>query len=156
VSRLVFLLPFSVVTIAVLSVFLSWLPKVASAVPVDWLQTLSRFSDPIPGLFNLFMPAGLRFLVFLVVAVLVFRRLYLLIAGRSLRMPEEYRRIPYALLWVSTVSIAIGLPALVAASLFAPSEGIVAIRILNPAMLLAPLAVTWGEVKTIGFARHAS
>jgi hypothetical protein len=154
--RAIFLLPFSVVTVAVLSVFASWLPIVARASAGDWLQTLSRFSDPLPGIFNLFMPNIFRLLAFLLLAVLVFRRLYLLAVSRTLKIPAEYGRIPYALLWVAAVSIAIGSIALVVASLFEPSQGIVAIRILNPAMLLAPLAVTWGEIKTIGSTRHAS
>jgi hypothetical protein len=76
--------------------------------------------------------------------------------SRTLKMPVEYGRIPYTLLWVSAISIAIGSIALVGAALFAPSEGIIALRILNPAMLLAPLALTWGEIKTIRFRHHAS
>jgi hypothetical protein len=148
----IFLVPFAVVATAVLIRLLSWPLRLARVdlAASDWLLLLSRFSDPIPSILGMFVQSIGRLLIFVMFAALVIRRLYLFAKARSLQVPVEYSGIPFLLLFISAASIVVGFAAFVVLAVTEARQDIIAVRILNSAMLLAPLAVTWGELKSFG------
>lgn len=150
--RTVFLLSFAVVVAATLSVIASWVLGFArvNTGSLGWLAVLRRFSDPIPSLVSMHIPLMLRLLISILFAALVVRRLVTFWRERGLNVPAAYTGVPHVLLCLSAVSLVLGAIALVAAALLPPDYFMVAIRILNPAMLLAPLAIAWGELKSLG------
>ncbi|KAB0577783.1 hypothetical protein F7Q92_16070 [Ideonella dechloratans] len=156
--RAVFLLSFFVVVAATMSGIVSWVPGIerVSAGLRWWLGLLRRFSDPIPSIISMHIPLVLRLLLSLIFAILVVRRLVAFGRERRFNIPNAYSGVPYALLCLSAVSLVAGVIALVAVTLFPLGDLMVAIRILNPAMLLAPLAIAWGEIKSIGSSNQAS
>jgi hypothetical protein len=116
----------------------------------DWLLLLSRFSDPIPSMLGMFVQSVGRVLIFVMFAALVFRRLYLFAKARSLHVPVEYNGVPFVLILISAASIVLGLATFTVLAVVDSHQDIIAVRILNPAMLLAPLVVAWVELKSFG------
>lgn len=155
--RGVFLLSFAVVAAATLSVVASLVLGFAkvNVGSLGWLAILGRFSDPIPSLFSMHMPLVLRLLVSVLFAGLVIRRLVTFVRERRFNVPASYSGVPYVLLCLAAASLVLGAIALVLVVLSPPGHFMVAIRILNPAMLLAPLAIAWGELKSLGSRSNA-
>ena len=149
--RAVFLLSFTVVIAAILSVFASMsltFTKGHIGWMGEWFAVLQRFSDPIPSIIGMHIPA-LRLFVFLIFAGLVFRRFFIITTEPKVDVPAAYSGAPHILLCLSSVSLVLGVIALTVVAFLPPGNLIVAIRILNPAMLLAPLAITWGELRSL-------
>ena len=155
--RFIFWLSYFVVAVAVLSIPIAAVLAItkASLASYVWLGTLQRFASPMPSMAVLFLPWSLQTLVTLLFSGLVIRRLFIAIREKTFSPPIAYSGVPYFLLCLSAISLVLGVIALVAVNFLPREYYMLAIRTLNPSMLLAPLAITWAELKSLKFGKKS-